>query len=402
MVTNLEAAAAKAALTYPPERLLLAPGPTNIHPRVMQAMAAPVLGHKDPRFLDIMDETAALMRYVFQTRNRVTIALPGTGGAGMEATLVNLIEPGDTAVVLDGGYFAGRMAEIADRCGARVEVVKAEWGQAIDPDQVDAALRRAGRVKLVAAVHGETSTGIEHPIADIARVARAHGALVAVDAVPTLGGMWLPVDEWGIDVCYSGSQKCLSAPPGLAPITVSEAAMQAINGRQGKVRSWYFDLDILSRYWSRERVYHHTAPINMTYALREALRLVQEEGLENVVRRISRCSAGVLAGLQAMGLKLFSDPAHRMATVIAVWVPEGVDGAAVRSMLLDTFNIEISGGLGAYAGKLWRIGVMGHSASARNLLTLLAALEAALLSQNYRLEPGAGVRAALAAFNNEG
>ncbi|MBI1747232.1 MAG: alanine--glyoxylate aminotransferase family protein [Acidobacteria bacterium] len=389
----------KNSLTFPPERLLLAPGPTNLHSRVLQALIAPILGHKDPRFLDIMDETAALLRYVFQTRNKVTLALPGTGGAGMEATLVNLLEPGDTVVVLDAGYFAARMVEIADRCRARVIVHQTEWGRAVDIDSLEAALQQAGRVKLVAAVHGETSTGVEHPIAEIARVAHAHGALLAVDAVPTLGGVWLPVDEWQIDICYSGSQKCLSAPPGLAPITVSEPAMQVIHQRKTKVQSWYHDLSILSRYWSRERVYHHTAPINMTYALREALVLIQEEGLETVIQRIGVLSAGVLAGLQAMGLELFSDPAHRLTTVVAVKTPTGIDEARVRATLLETFNIEISGGLGAYAGKLWRIGIMGHSARPRNLLAFLAALEMVLREQGHATEPGVGPRVACEVFS---
>ncbi len=377
----------------PPERILMAPGPTNLPPRVVQALTAPLTGHKDPYYLDVMDEVASLLRYVFETSNPTTLVVQGTGGAGMEASLVNLLEPGDTAVVGVAGLFGQRMVEIASRCGARVVTVEAEWGRPVDPDD----LRRAAlqsHPKVIALVHGETSTGVEQPVEPVAEIARETGAFLVLDSVATLGGIPVHADLWGVDFCYSGSQKCLSVPPGLAPITVSERAMQHIRSRSSKVRSWYFDLSILEKYWTRERIYHHTAPVITMYALREALRLIYEEGLEERFRRHRLHAAALTAGLQAMGLELLAEEGFRLTTVCAVRVPQGVDEAKVRNDLLARYNIEISGGLGPLAGKIWRIGIMGHSAQRGNIVLVLSALEESLRQQGYPVQPGAAEAAA--------
>jgi alanine-glyoxylate transaminase / serine-glyoxylate transaminase / serine-pyruvate transaminase len=380
-----------------PARVLMAPGPTNLPPAVLQTLASPLIGHKDPVYLRVMDETAELMRDVFVSNNSVTLALPGTGGAGMEACLVNLLEPGDRVLVGVNGLFGERMVEIARRNGADVVPLEAEWGQIIDP----AAIRRAlgeKPTKLVALVHGETSTGVLQPIADLAPMVHEHGALLALDTVATLGGIEVRSDDWGLDLCYSGSQKCLSAPPGAAPLTVSERGMAAIRDRKSPVASWYMDLSLHEKYWLGERIYHHTAPVLTMYALREACRLALEEGLEARWDRHERLARALTAGLEALGLELFARAEHRLPTVAAVRVPEGVNDARVRGILLDTFNIEIAGGLGAYAGRMWRIGIMGYSASEANVVLVLAALEHALRAEGRRVDGGAGVAAAMAAL----
>lgn len=377
----------------PPQRILMAPGPTNLPPQVVQAMMAPLTGHKDPYYLDVMDDVAALLRYVFQTHNPTTLVVQGTGGAGMEASLVNMVEPGDTVVVGVAGLFGQRIVEIAGRCGAKVVTVEAEWGRPVDPDD----LRRAAlqnRPKVIALVHGETSTGVEQPVEPVANVARETGSYLVLDTVATLGGIPVPTDAWGVDFCYSGSQKCLSAPPGLAPITVSERAMQHIRSRTSKVRSWYFDLSILEKYWTRERVYHHTAPVITMYALREALRLVYQEGLEDRFRRHRLHFSALLAGIEAMGLQPLAEEGFRLTTVCAIRVPNGIDEAKVRHDLLTQYNIEISGGLGPLAGKIWRVGVMGHSAQRGNIMLVLSALEESLRQQGYPVQPGAATAAA--------
>ncbi|HZU06791.1 MAG TPA: alanine--glyoxylate aminotransferase family protein [Chloroflexota bacterium] len=387
---------ARKPLVAPP-RLLMAPGPTNLPPAVLQALIAPLTGHKDPAYLQVMDDLAALLRDVFVTHNAVTLALPGTGGAGMEACLVNLLEPGERVVIGVNGLFGERMVEIARRIGAEVVPVPAEWGQIVEPDAVRRALAD-GRTKLVALVHGETSTGVHQPVEEIAAIAREYEALLALDAVATLGGIPVLCDQWGVDLCYSGSQKCLSAPPGAAPVTVSARGMEAIRHRRTPVASWYMDLSLHERYWLGERIYHHTAPVLTMYALREACRLVLEEGLEARWARHARLGRALMAGLEALGLQLFAAPPYRLATVAAVRVPEGVDDARVRGLLLDEFGIEIAGGLGPYAGRLWRIGVMGYSASEPNITLVLAALAEALRREGWRADGGAGVAAALAAL----
>jgi alanine-glyoxylate transaminase / serine-glyoxylate transaminase / serine-pyruvate transaminase len=378
----------------PPARILLGPGPSSVHPRVYQAMMAPVLGHLDPDFLRIMDETKELLRAVFRTHNEETIAVSGTGSAGMEAALANLIEPGERAVVCINGYFGERIAEIASRYGAEVVRVEAEWGRIIEPEAVEAALKAAGDTKVVAIVHAETSTGISQPLADIVRLTHQHDAFLLVDAVTSLAGCQVAVDDWGIDACYSASQKCLSCPPGLAPLTLSPQAGEAVRSRETKVRSWYLDVTLLDNYWGGKRAYHHTAPITMVYALREGLRLAVEEGLEARIARHRRHGEALWAGLQAMGLALHAPEGHRLPVLTTVRIPEGIDDLKLRRALLYEHSIEIGGGLGPLAGKVWRIGLMGYSSSAENVLAVLAALEHELAGQGYRLEKGAGVAAA--------
>lgn len=377
----------------PPERILMAPGPCNLHPAVQRAAIAPLMGHMDPVLFQIMDDTVDLLRYAFQTENGLTLVFPGTGGAGMSGSFMNVVEPGDRVVVGVGGVFAGRMVDVASRLGADVKVVETPWGTAVDPEAMRQAIRQH-QPKVVAVVHGETSTGVEQPLAEIGQIAHEHGALYLVDTVATLGGVDVPVDKLDIDVCYSGSQKCLGAPPGLAPVTFSERAVEVMRNRKTKTLDWYLDASMLEKYWNKERVYHHTAPVLMIYTLREALRIVYEEGLEARFTRHRRCAEALVAGLQAMGLKLFADPAVRLVSVTSVVVPEGVDDGKVRAGLLNEYGIEIAGGLGAYRGKMWRIGVMGYSAQPKNILLLLAALETMLRRQGFKVPDGAGVAAA--------
>ncbi len=365
-------------LTYPPQRILMAPGPSNVHPRVLQALIAPLVGHKDPYYLDVMDDTAVLLRQVFQTRNAATFALPATGGSGMEAALVNLLEPGDTVVIGDAGFFAHRMVDISQRLhDVEVVVIEGTWGCPVDNARLIEAVR-THRPRVLAVVQGETSTGVEQPFDGLAEACHEIGALLVVDAVATLGGVRLPVDDLGIDICYSGSQKCLSAPPGLAPITVSDRAMDAIAQRRTPVQSWYLDLGLHARLWSAEHIYHHTSPVLNVYALREALRIIGEEGLDNRLARHCLHAMALRAGLEALGLRQFADAAHRVPSVVTVLAPHGVSAVAVRGILLEEFNLEISCGLGAYADCMWRIGVMGHSAQKANVILCLTALEQAL------------------------
>lgn len=378
----------------PPQRVLMAPGPTNLPPAVIQALTAPITGHKDPYFLQIMDETARLLRYVFDTDYEVCLSLPGTGGAGMEAALANLLQPGDTAVVCVNGLFGARMAEIARRNGARVVPVTAPWGKAVDPDDVRRAVSQE-KVRLVTAVHGETSTGVEQPMDEIGRIAQENGAFLVVDAVATLGGMAVASDAWGSAICYGASQKCLSAPPGVSPVAVSPAAIQYVQTRQAPVGCWYFDLGEHRSYWfAEERVYHHTAPVSLVYALHEALRIVAEEGNEARWARHALHHQALVAGLEAMELELFAEPAHRLTTVVSVSVPERVQEGRTRTELLEEYGIEIGGGLAEFAGRMWRIGIMGHSATRENVLLLLSSLETLLVRQGYACPPGAGAAAA--------
>jgi len=362
---------------------------------------AGLTGHKDPYFLSVMDQIAQLMRYAFMTQNRTTMSLPGTGGAGMEAAMANLIQPGDSVVVGNNGLFASRMSEIVGRCGGDLVQVDAEWGRPVDPGDVERALSRK-KTRVVALVHGETSTGVEQPIDEIGRIAERHGAMLVVDAVATLGGIPVEPDRWGASICYSASQKCLSAPPGLAAITVSDDTMAYIRGREKPVDCWYLDLDLHDRYWfAPERAYHHTAPVLMGYALHEALRLVAEEGLEARFARHRLHSRALVAGLESLGVELFADPAHRLATVISIVVPEGVNDARVRGSLLNEYGIEISGGLGAQTGKMWRVGVMGYSASRENMIYFLDALETLLTREGYWNGSGVAKAAAEAVYASD-
>lgn len=377
----------------PSPRLLLGPGPSNVHPRVLRVMATPLIGHLDPDFLEIMDDTKRLLQYTFQTENDLTLPISGTGSAGMETVLCNLIEPGDEVIVCVNGLFGERMCDIVERCQGSLTRLEGEWGRIIDPDQVEDALDKTG-AKLVAIVHGETSTGILQPLEEISRLVHEHRALLLADAVTSLGGCAVQVDEWELDAVYSGSQKCLSCPPGLSPVTFGPRAVETLNARQSKVQSWYLDMAMIQRYWGKERFYHHTAPINMNYALREALRLIHEEGLESRWQRHERNHRALMAGLQAMGLQPFAQEGHRLPSLNAVRIPEGVSDSKVRGRLLQGYGIEIGGGLGHLKGQIWRIGLMGYNSTRKNVLTFLAALEDVLTAEGCPLSPGAGLAAA--------
>jgi alanine-glyoxylate transaminase/serine-glyoxylate transaminase/serine-pyruvate transaminase len=377
-----------------PYRILLGPGPSNVHPRIFSAMTAPMLGHLDPYFVSIMEDTMKLLRYCFRTKNELTFPVSGTGSAGMEASLVNFLEPGDVAVMANNGLFGERMVEIASRCGAKVIPLNAEWGKIIEPESIEAALKSEKKVKILGLVHAETSTGALQPIEEASKLAKKYGALFLVDTVTSLGGHDVAVDDWGIDICYSGTQKCLNCPPGLAPFTANEKAIAVLKGRTHKVQSWYLDLSLLYNYWGTNRFYHHTAPISMVYALHEALALIAEEGLEARVKRHLKHGAALQAGLEAMGLMLHAQAGHRLSTLTTVRIPEGVNDANVRGRLLKEYSLEIGGGLGPLKGKIWRIGLMGFGSQPENVLLALSALEKGLVAEGYKLSSGAGVKAA--------
>jgi alanine-glyoxylate transaminase/serine-glyoxylate transaminase/serine-pyruvate transaminase len=375
----------------------MAPGPSNLHPRVIQALIDPLVGHKDAYFLDLLEDTASLLRMVFQTQNSATFALPGTGGSGMEAALVNALEAGDTVVIGAAGFFAQRMVDICTRLqGVNVVVIEGAWGSPVDSHLLLEAIQ-THRPRAVAVVHGETSTGVEQPLGDLAEACHAVDALLIVDAVATFGGVRLPVDELGIDICFSGSQKCLSAPPGLAPITVSDRAVRAIESRRTPVQSWYLDLSLHARLWGSEHIYHHTSPVLQLYALHEALSLVLEEALEPRYARHCLHAAALGAGVEAMGLQQFADRRYQVPSVVTVVAPTGVSARAVRRQLLDELNIEISIGLGEHADRMWRVGVMGHSAQRANIVLVLEGLEHALRCQGFT-PTGSGAAAAMASY----
>ncbi len=387
----------------PPSRLLLGPGPSMVHPRVLRAMATPLLGHLDPKFLEIMNEVQGALRAVFRTQNPFTIAVSGTGSAGMEAALVNLLEPGDTAVVVAAGVFGTRMTDIVGRCGGRLVKLEVPWGETIEAGRIEETLKKEGKVKVVALVHAETSTGAQQPIERLGKLCHAYGALLVVDTVTSLGGVPVDVDAWEADAVYSGTQKCLSCPPGLSPLTLSPRALDAVKARKTKVQSWYLDAGMVADYWAEgKRVYHHTAPITMVYALREALRLVIEEGLEARFARHRRHSAALMAGLAALGCEPQAQEGRRLPSLNCVKVPTGADEGAVRKLLLAEHGIEIGGGLGPLAGKVWRIGLMGESSRQENVLAVLAAIEQALAKQGRAPRPGTSVSAALEAYAKAG
>jgi alanine-glyoxylate transaminase/serine-glyoxylate transaminase/serine-pyruvate transaminase len=358
----------------PSPRLLLGPGPSMVPPRVLRAMATPLVGHLDPDFVAILADIQALLRQVFQTRNRLTLAVSGTGTAAMEAALANLVEPGDPLLACVHGFFGDRLAEIARRQGAEVVRLEAPWGQTFDVDEISRALQ-ARPARIVTLVHAETSTGARQPdIAAVAEVCHRHEALLVLDCVTSLGGLPVEVDAWGVDVAYGAAQKCLSAPPGLAPITVSPRAEEKLRTRRTPVASFYLDLSLLDKYWCESPAYHHTAPISLAYALREALRLVDEEGLPARFARHQRNAERLWAGLEQLGLPLLMPPELRLPSLSTPVLPAGVDDAGLRRRLLHDFNIEVAGGFGPLAGKVWRIGLMGYSSRPENVVTLLGAL----------------------------
>jgi alanine-glyoxylate transaminase/serine-glyoxylate transaminase/serine-pyruvate transaminase len=348
-----------------------------VAPSVLEAMSRPVIGHLDPAFVTLLDDIGAMLREVFRTANEVTFAVSGTGSAGMEMALVNTLEPGDRAVVGVAGVFGERLAEIARRCGADVEEVRAEWGSPVPSEAIEVALKKAP-AKLVAIVHAETSTGMRQPVEELARLTRENDSLLVVDAVTSLAGIPVEVDGWGIDVCYSGTQKCLSVPPGLSPITFSPRAMETIRSRATPVRSWYLDVGMITRYWGAERVYHHTAPISMLYALHEGLRLVLDEGLEQRWERHETLGLELQSALSERGFELLAAEGYRLPQLTAAALPGGADERALRARLLNEFGIEVGGGLGAFAGRAWRIGLMGESCRKDKLDRLLGAIQTVL------------------------
>ena len=374
------------------KRYLHGPGPSNVYPSVLKAISIPVVGHLDPEFLQVMEEVKVLLKNVFETSNDFTIPISGTGSAGMEAAFANIMEPDDHALVCTNGYFGSRMGEMIRRHGGSVREITAPWGEPIDPAAVEEELR-TNQVKVVCIVHAETSTGVLQPLEEISRITHENGALLLVDAVTSLGGLPVIVDETEIDICYSGTQKCLSCPPGLAPITISPRALSVIKERQHPVRSWYLDLTLLMKYWGQERVYHHTAPISMNFALHEALRLIVEEGLDVCFNRHALNHSALVAGLEALGLSMLVEPLYQLPPLTTVLVPVGVDEASLRQYLLQNHQIEIGSGLGELKGRVWRIGLMGHSSSQESVRRLLRCIEGALLAQQYQFEDGEAEKA---------
>jgi alanine-glyoxylate transaminase/serine-glyoxylate transaminase/serine-pyruvate transaminase len=358
----------------PTPRFLMGPGPSDVHPRVLRAMATPLIGHLDPQFLVIMDEVKRMLQATFQTTNEMTLAVSATGSAGMETCFVNLLQPGDEALVCVNGVFGNRMADIVGRCGAKLHRVDAPWGSPIDPQQVEDALREC-KPKLVALVHAETSTGVLQPLTDISRIVHEAGALLLVDAVTSLGGTDVRVDDWGIDAVFSGTQKCLSAPPGLSPVSFSPRAVAAMDARKTKVQSWYLDMRMVRNYWGEQRTYHHTAPISLMYALHEALRIILTEELEARFARHRRNHELLRDGLEELGFTLVVEPPYRLPMLNTAWIPESLADAPTRRRLLDEYNIEIGAGLGEFAGKVWRIGLMGCSSTENHVHMLLSALK---------------------------
>ncbi|MFB6300758.1 MAG: alanine--glyoxylate aminotransferase family protein [Halobacteriales archaeon] len=377
----------------PPTRTLMGPGPTNVHPRVLRSMQTPMLGYLDPAFVELMNETQELLRYVFQTDNAMTFPISGTGTAAMEAAFYNLVEPDETVLVPDNGYFGQRQGKIAKRAGGEVVTIDAPWGEPLDPDDVEAAFREHDPT-VFGFVHGETSTGVKQPdIPELTSIAHEHDAYVIADTVPSLGGVEFRTDAWDLDVVYSGSQKCLSAPPGVAPITVNDRAMEKVRSRETDPRSWYLDLELLEDYWGDDPSYHHTGPISLVYALREACRLIVEEGLEARWDRHRRIANALRSGLEAMGFPVERPEDYWLPTLNAVSVPDGVDPDAVVEYLMEEHDIEIVGGLGDLAGDIWRIGCMGYSAREENIPYLLTALGHAVETQGYDVDIGAGIDA---------
>ena len=385
---------------YPPQRTLMGPGPSDVSPRVLGALSRPTIGHLDPLFVDLMDQLKGLLQYAFQTTNELTIPISAPGSAGMEACFVNLVSPGETVIVCQNGVFGGRMKENVERCGATAVMVEGSWGQPVDPAKVASAFDQHPEASLLAFVHAETSTGVRSDAQALCALANERGALSIVDAVTSLAGIELQVDDWGADAVYSGTQKCLSCIPGISPVTFSPRAVERISNRQTKVQSWFLDMQLVMGYWggSSKRAYHHTAPVNDLYALHEALVMLQEEGLEASHARHRHNHLALVAGLEAMGLKLAVEPQYRLPQLNSVLIPEGVDDAAVRSALLNEYNLEIGAGLGTLAGKTWRIGLMGFASNEKNVLLCLTALEAVLGRQGFAMPTGAGLTAAKELF----
>jgi len=384
----------------PPDRLLMGPGPSETHPRVLRAFGTPPVGHLDPAFVEIMDETQTLLRETLRTENEWTIPVSGTGSAAMEAAFTNLVEPGETALVPGNGYFGGRMAEMIRRAGGEPIELETPWGEPLDPDDVREACAEHDP-SVVGVVHAETSTGVLQPsMSEITEAAHDHGALVIADCVTSLGGVEFRMDDWGVDAAYSAGQKCLSCPPGASPLSINEAAMGKILDREDSVRSWYLDLSLLDEYWGDERAYHHTAPVNNIYALREALRLIHEEGIENRWERHERISAALQEGLWALGLEPVVAPSARLPSLTTARLPGGLVPGDVVEAMRDSYDVEIATGLGAFADEAVRVGCMGHGARRGPVLETLGALGETLSEHGIDVDPGVGVGAAVDALEN--
>ena len=387
---------------FPPQRTLMGPGPSDVSPRVLGALSRPTIGHLDPLFVQLMDEIKGLLQFAFKTGNELTLPISAPGSAGMEACFVNLVSPGDTVIVCQNGVFGGRMQENVERCGGTAIMVQDEWGDPVDLAKVEAAFDAHPEASILAFVHAETSTGVRSDAAALCELAARHGALSLVDTVTSLAGIDVDVDGWGADAVYSGTQKCLSCVPGIAPVTFSPRAVERIGNRSQKVQSWFLDMQLVMGYWggNTKRAYHHTAPVNDLYALHESLVILQEEGLDAAFSRHLRNHRALVAGLEAMGLSMAVAAEHRLPQLNSVLIPAGVDEAAIRSALLNEFNLEIGAGLGALAGKTWRIGLMGHSSSEQNVIACLNALEAVLVSQGAGIATGKALAAAQAALGD--
>ena len=385
---------------HPPVRTLLGPGPSDVSPRVLAALARPTIGHLDPAFISMMDEVKSLLQYAFQTRNELTMPVSAPGSAGMEACFVNLVEPSDKVIVCQNGVFGGRMKENVERCGGTAIMVQDDWGKPVDPNKLEDALQTHRDAKLVAFVHAETSTGAQSDAQTLVKLAHQYDCLTIVDAVTSLGGTPLKVDEWEIDAIYSGTQKCLSCVPGISPVSFGERAVERIKNRQSKVQSWFLDMNLVMGYWGggAKRAYHHTAPINTLYALHESLVMLQAEGLEQAWARHTLNHQALRAGVEAMGLSFVVDADARLPQLNSITVPAGVDEAAVRTELLNRYSLEIGAGLGALAGKIWRIGLMGFGSNQKNVLNCLGALDAVLSDMNAPIQRGVAVAAAKAIY----
>jgi alanine-glyoxylate transaminase/serine-glyoxylate transaminase/serine-pyruvate transaminase len=379
----------------PPIRTLMGPGPSDVHPRILNALARPTIGHLDPVFVEMMDDVKGLLQYAFQTENELTMPVSAPGSAGMETCFVNLVEPGDKVIVCQNGVFGGRMKENVERCGGTAVMVEDEWGSAVDPAKVEQALESNPDAKILAFVHAETSTGAQSDAKTLSELAHKHDCLVILDTVTSLGGTPVLVDEWQIDAVYSGTQKCLSCTPGISPVSFSERALEKVKNRETRVQSWFLDLNLVMGYWGsgQKRAYHHTAPVNALYGLHESLVMLKNEGLENAWKRHADNHEVLKAGLEAMGLSFVVKPDERLPQLNSVTIPEGVDDATVRSRLLNEFNLEIGAGLGALAGKVWRIGLMGFSSRAENILLCVSALEAVLSDLNAPINSGVALKA---------
>lgn len=388
---------------HPPVRTLMGPGPSDVNPRILEAMSRPTIGHLDPMFVQMMDEMKGLLRYAFQTDYDLAMPVSAPGSAGMETCFVNLVEPGDKVVVCQNGVFGGRMKENVERCGATAVMVEDDWGRAVDLNKVEETLKANPDAKILAFVHAETSTGAMSDAKALAGLAREHDCLTIADTVTSLGGCELRVGEWGLDAVYSGTQKCLSCVPGLSPVTFSERALEVVKNRSHKVQSWFLDLNLVLGYWGSggKRAYHHTAPVNTLYALHEALVLLQDEGIENAWARHRNHHEALKAGFEAMGLSFVVPESERLPQLNAITIPEGVDDAAVRTRLLQEYNLEIGAGLGALAGRVWRVGLMGFACNRTNVLTCLGAMDAVLGDMDAKIDAGRAVEAAMACYRGQ-